>query len=68
MPLCAGFYIRKFFEVRGISTQGISLSQEHSTIGEDKYHKRFAIKVTLPEGFPDKYKKAVLVAANTCTV
>lgn len=68
MPLCAGFYIRKFCEARDISTQGISLIQEHSTIGEDKYHKRFAIKVSLPEEFPEIYKKALLAAANTCTV
>lgn len=68
MPLCAGFFIRKFCESRGISTDGISLSQEHHTVGEDKYHKHFAIKVTLPEGFPEKYKKPLLAAANTCTV
>ncbi|GAC18867.1 OsmC family protein [Paraglaciecola arctica] len=68
MPLCAGFYIRKFCDSRGISTEGIKLTQEHATIGEDKYHKRFSISVTLPQGFPDKYKKALLAAANTCTV
>lgn len=68
MPLCAAFYIRKFCQQRDISTKGIVLTQEHSTIGEDKYHKRFSIKVSLPEGFPDKYKKALLAAANTCTV
>lgn len=68
MPLCAAFYIRKFCDSRGISTEGIKLTQENSNIGEDKYHKRFAISVTLPEGFPDKYKKALLAAANTCTV
>lgn len=68
MPLCAAFYIRKFCQQRDISTEGISLTQEHSTIGEDKYHKRFSIKVSLPGSFPDKYKKALLAAANTCTV
>lgn len=68
MPLCAAFYIRKFCEARDISTDGISLTQDHSTIGEDKYHKRFAIQVSLPEGFPAKYKKPLLAAANTCTV
>lgn len=68
MPLCAGFYIRKFCESRGISTEGITLTQEHATIGEDKYQKRFEISVVLPAGFPDKYKKALLAAANTCTV
>jgi ribosomal protein S12 methylthiotransferase accessory factor len=68
MPLCVAFYIRKFCEARDISTEGISLTQEHTSIGEDKYHKRFAISVILPEGFPEKYKKALLAAANTCTV
>lgn len=68
MPLCAGFYIRKFCESRGISTEGITLTQEHASVGEDKYQKRFEISVELPAGFPDKYKKALLAAANTCTV
>ena len=68
MPLCAAFYIRKFCEARDISTDGISLSQEHSTVGEDKYRKAFSINVSLPEDFPKKYKKALLAAANSCTV
>ncbi|WP_421134021.1 OsmC family protein [Alteromonas sp. A079] len=68
MPLCAAFYIRKFCEARDISTDGISLSQEHSTVGEDKYRKAFSINVSLPEDFPEKYKKALLAAANSCTV
>lgn len=68
MPLCAAFYIRKFCEARDISTDGISLSQEHSSVGEDKYRKAFSINVSLPEDFPEKYKKALLAAANSCTV
>jgi ribosomal protein S12 methylthiotransferase accessory factor len=68
MPLCAAFYIRKFCEARDISTDGISLSQDHTTVGEDKYKKEFSIKVTLPESFPEKYKKPLLAAANSCTV
>jgi putative redox protein len=68
MPLCAVFYIRKFCDSRSISTEGIKLAKENSNNGEDKYHRRFAISVTLPEGFPDKYKKVLLAAANTCKV
>jgi putative redox protein len=68
MPLCAAFYIRKFCEQREINTQVIRLTQENTNIGEDKYHKAFNITVTLPDDFPEKYKKAVLVAANSCTV
>jgi putative redox protein len=62
MPLCAAFYIRKFCEQREINTQVIRLTQENTNIGEDKYHKAFNITVTLPDDFPEKYKKAVLVA------
>ena len=68
MPLCAAFYIRKFCEQRDISTEGIKVFQENSNVGEDKYQKRFSIKVELPDDFPDKYRKALIASANTCTV
>ena len=68
MPLCAAFFIRKFCEARDISTDGISISQDHSSNAEDKFKKAFAIKVTLPEDFPEKYKKPLLASANSCTV
>ncbi|MGJ8679532.1 OsmC family protein [Paraglaciecola sp.] len=68
MPLCAAFYIRKFCEQRDISTQGIVVTQDNTNVGDDKYQKRFSLKVTLPENFPQKYKKALLASANTCTV
>jgi ribosomal protein S12 methylthiotransferase accessory factor len=68
MPLCAAFYIRKFCEQRDICTNGIKVFQDNSSIGEDKYQKKFSISVELPSSFPKKYKKAVMAAANTCTV
>lgn len=68
MPLCAAFYIRKFCQQRDIDTTGIKLIQNNENCGDDKYKKRFAISVELPFSFPDKYKKALIAAANTCTV
>lgn len=71
MPLCAAFYIRKFCEQRDISTDGISLIQNNENVNdnpEDKYKKRIAIEVCLPESFPQKYRKALIASANTCTV
>jgi ribosomal protein S12 methylthiotransferase accessory factor len=68
MPLCAAFFIRKFCDARDISTEGISISQDHSSSEEDKFKKAFAIKVTLPDDFPEKYKKPLLASANSCTV
>jgi hypothetical protein len=57
-----------YFASRGISIEGSKLAQENSNSGENKYHKRLAISVTLPEGFPNKYKKALLAGVNTCAV
>ncbi|TRX55691.1 OsmC family protein [Thalassomonas sp. M1454] len=68
MALCAGFYIRKFCHTRDISTDGIVISQTNQAIGDDHYKKKFNISVTLPDSFPKKYRKAVLSAANSCTV
>jgi len=71
MPLCAAFYIRKFCEQRDISTDGITLSQNNENANdenEDKYKKVISIKVNLPEQFPQKYRKALIASANTCTV
>ncbi|MBA6265750.1 MAG: OsmC family protein [Colwellia sp.] len=68
MPLCAAFYIRKFCQQRDISTDGIKVFQDDTPIGENKYQKKFSIRVQLPDNFPEKYKKALMASANTCTV
>ncbi|TVU78106.1 hypothetical protein FQP81_01350 [Pseudoalteromonas distincta] len=67
MVLCAGFYARKFCEQRDISTQGMTLTQNNENV-DDNGKKLFSIKINLPDGFPDKYKKALIAAVNTCTV
>ena len=67
MVLCAGFYARKFCEQRDISTQGMTLTQNNENV-DDNGKKLFSIEINLPEGFPDKYTKALIAAVNTCTV
>ncbi|KPZ65850.1 OsmC-like protein [Pseudoalteromonas sp. P1-16-1b] len=67
MVLCAGFYARKFCQQREISTEGMTLTQNNENVGENG-KKLFSIEIGLPEGFPAKYKKALIAAVNTCTV
>ncbi|KAF7763238.1 hypothetical protein PUND_b0591 [Pseudoalteromonas undina] len=67
MVLCAGFYARKFCQQREISTEGMTLTQNNENVDENG-QKLFSIEIGLPEGFPDKYKKALIAAVNTCTV
>lgn len=68
MVLCAAFYVRQFCASRDIPTKGLILSQENSRSEEDKYKQTFNIVVKLPDNFPQKYRKAVLAAASSCTV
>ncbi|KTF11626.1 MULTISPECIES: OsmC family protein [unclassified Pseudoalteromonas] len=67
MVLCAGFYARKFCEQRDISTEGMTLTQNNENVDENG-KKLFSIEINLPDGFPQKYKKALIAAVNTCTV
>jgi len=68
MPLCAAFYMRKFCQQRDISTDGLKVVQNENLSEDDHYKKKITLSVTLPDGFPKKYNKAILAAANTCTV
>ncbi len=69
MPLCAAFYMRKFCQQRDISTDGLKVVQSNEKIDENNHYKmRISIEVTIPDGFPKKYRKALLASANTCTV
>jgi putative redox protein len=65
---CAGIYVANFCESRGIPTAGISLTQHSHWDKEQRRVTRVRIEVHLPPEFPEKYKDAVLRAADHCTV
>jgi ribosomal protein S12 methylthiotransferase accessory factor len=68
LATCAGIYIVYFCEKRKIAVDGLKL-----TVQADKYEKTnlfetIRMRVKLPHGFPDKYRTAVVRAAEMCTV
>jgi putative redox protein len=65
---CAGFYVLSFCRQRGIATDGLAIRQEMEVDPSNNLIKKIAIKIQLPEEFPDKYKEAVIRAADHCTV
>jgi ribosomal protein S12 methylthiotransferase accessory factor len=67
LATCAGYYVLKFCEGREISTDGISI---HQSWERDESNKlvRISISIRVPESFPAKYHKALVRAANTCSV
>ncbi len=65
---CCGYYALRFCQERGIPTEGLALSL---ATGRDEARKRFSkirIEIRLPEGFPEKYRAAILRAADQCSV
>ena len=65
---CAGSYVLAFCQSRGIPTEGLGLVQRTISGPGGKGLARIELEVVLPVGFPEKYEKAVLRAANICAV
>ena len=68
---CAGIYVLSFCQQRQISTEGLELTQrmEFATTedGKNKLAK-VSIEIDLPPGFPEKYRNAIVKAAELCAV
>jgi len=68
---CAGFYVLDFCSHRDISTEGISLTQQVEFVTDDSGKRKLAkvaILIHLPAEFPEKYRNAVVKAAELCAV
>jgi putative redox protein len=65
---CAGVYVKNFCEQRNIPTDNIKIIQTNDFNTEKRLIENIQLSVELPDDFPEKYKNAVLKAANLCAV
>jgi ribosomal protein S12 methylthiotransferase accessory factor len=65
---CAGIYIKSFCDRRQIPSDGIKIIQTMEVDHEKHLPALFKLDIQLPEGFPEKYREAVINAADLCTV
>jgi putative redox protein len=65
---CAGYYIKNFCDQRGLSVEGIKILQHLSFNADTKLYDKIEIEVDIPADFPEKYREAMIRAAETCTV
>jgi putative redox protein len=65
---CPGYYVLRFCQARGIATTGIHLVQRLEIDPTSGHVTKILIEIQLPADFPDKYKPAVIRAAEQCTV
>lgn len=65
---CAGYFALRFCQERNIDTSDMGLKMGYDWNGETKRYGKFSIELKLPEGFPDKYRKAIIRAMDQCVV
>lgn len=65
---CAGIYVHGFCQSRGISSEEIKIIQKMSFNPATRMIDKIELDIQLPENFPDKYKDAVINAAELCAV
>ena len=65
---CAGYYAHQFCEKRQLPTDGMALWLETERDPERKLIGRIVMHLSLPDGFPDKYRRAITRAVDQCAV
>ncbi len=65
---CAGIYVLSFCQQRGLPTDGIRIRQRMSVNPLTHMVEKITLDIQLPPDFPEKYKEAVVRAAELCAV
>lgn len=65
---CAGIYVLFFCQKRAIPTEKAAVVMKTIRNPETKRIEKISIEIKLPPEFPEKYKKAVIKAVDSCSV
>jgi ribosomal protein S12 methylthiotransferase accessory factor len=65
---CAGIFALNFCHSRDISTSGLGLQMEWEKEKSPPHAAKVTYRLTLPEGFPEKYRSSIVKAIDLCTV
>ncbi|MCX6256367.1 MAG: OsmC family protein [Bacteroidia bacterium] len=65
---CAGIYVKSFCDQRKIATDNIKIVQTAEYNRETGLPTNIKIDIQVPADFPEKYKEAVINAADLCKV
>lgn len=68
LATCTGYYALQFCKQREISTEGLGVSLEVFRDEERKRVGKLRLEIRLPQGFPEKYRQAIVRAADQCAV
>ena len=65
---CAGYFALKFCRTREIDTTGMAVRLSYDWDKGQKRYAKMKVELTLPDGFPEKYRGAIEKAVDQCVV
>ena len=65
---CAGIYVLGFLQSRGLPTAGLRVRQHVEMDSETHLASRVCLEITLPSGVPERYRAAIVRAAESSKV
>ena len=65
---CAGIYVLGFLKQRGLSTDGVRIIQRTHSYPATGLIAQVDLEIQVPDGFPEKYKDALIRSAELCAV
>jgi ribosomal protein S12 methylthiotransferase accessory factor len=65
---CSGYYALRFCQQRDLSVAGLGLSLAIERDPETRKLLKVMIDIQLPDGFPEKYQRAIIRATEQCSV
>lgn len=65
---CSGIYVLSFCKNHGLSTDGVSLTQRMQFDSKTRRLARIDLEITVPPGFPERYRRALKRSAELCAV
>jgi len=65
---CAGIFVKMFCDQRNISTENMKIIQKATYNKQTGLPENITLDIQLPADFPEKYKTAVINAADLCKV
>jgi ribosomal protein S12 methylthiotransferase accessory factor len=65
---CAGIYVKGYCDTRSIATDGLGLVMHVEREPGKARVARLVLEITLPPGFPETHREAVVRAADLCAV
>jgi putative redox protein len=65
---CAGIYVLGFLQARKLSTEGVEIRQHVDYDATSGLPAKVRLELVLPASFPEKYRAAIVRAAEACKV